>query len=123
METILISTENIKTNESHQLIPDLPQKLGVRSSNKQIALQNFRNYYTWKSKRQLHTNNKQKIITPTWNDESELPERSCSVEDILDYNEYLIKKHEKLPTNPPIHIYINRINDRLMFKIKDTNIS
>ena len=29
------------------------------------------------------------------------------------------KKHETLPTNPPIHIYINRINNRLVFKIKD----
>ena len=29
------------------------------------------------------------------------------------------KKYEKLPTNPPIHIYINRITNRLIFKIKD----
>ena len=31
----------------------------------------------------------------------------------------MIKRHETLPTIPPIHIYINRINNRLMFKIKD----
>ena len=29
------------------------------------------------------------------------------------------KKHEALPTNPPVYIYINRINNRLVFKIKD----
>ena len=29
------------------------------------------------------------------------------------------KKHETLPTNPSIHIYINRINNKLVFKIKD----
>ena len=29
------------------------------------------------------------------------------------------KKHEKFPNNRPIHIYINRINNRLMFKIKN----
>ena len=29
------------------------------------------------------------------------------------------KKYEKLPTNPPIHIYTQRINNRLIFKIKD----
>ena len=29
------------------------------------------------------------------------------------------KKHEKLTTIPPIYIYINRINDRLVLKIKD----
>ena len=28
-------------------------------------------------------------------------------------------KHETLPTNPPIHIYINRINNKLVLKIKD----
>ena len=29
------------------------------------------------------------------------------------------KKHETLITNPPIHIYINRINNRSVFKIKE----
>ena len=29
------------------------------------------------------------------------------------------KKHKTLPNNPPINIYINRINSRLVFKIKD----
>ena len=33
--------------------------------------------------------------------------------------EYIIKKHETLTTIPPIHVYINRINNRLVFKIKD----
>ena len=42
-----------------------------------------------------------------------------SVSDIQDYIEYIIKKLETLTTNPPIHIYINRINNRLVFKIKD----
>ena len=31
----------------------------------------------------------------------------------------IIKKHETLTTLPPIHVYINRINNRLVFKIKD----
>ena len=31
----------------------------------------------------------------------------------------MIKKHETLLTNSPIHIYTNRINNRLVFKIKD----
>ena len=28
-------------------------------------------------------------------------------------------RYETLPTNHPIHIYINRINNRLVFKIKN----
>ena len=31
----------------------------------------------------------------------------------------VIKNHEILTTIPPIHVYINRINNRLVFKIKD----
>ena len=42
-----------------------------------------------------------------------------SVSDIQDYIEYIIEKHETLTTVPPIHFYIHRINDRLVFKIKD----
>ena len=39
--------------------------------------------------------------------------------DIQNYIEYNIKKHEALTTVPPIHVHINRINKRLVFKIKD----
>ena len=38
---------------------------------------------------------------------------------IQDCIEYIIKKHETLTEIPPIHVYINRINNRLVFKIKD----
>ena len=38
---------------------------------------------------------------------------------IKDCIEYIRKKHEELPTNPSIHIYITRINNRLVFKIED----
>ena len=30
-----------------------------------------------------------------------------------------VKQKQKTSTNPPIHIYINRINNKLEFKIKD----
>ena len=47
-----------------------------------------------------------------------MPDGSYSVSDIQDYIEYIINKHKILPTIPPIHVYINRINNRLVFKIK-----
>ena len=62
---------------------------------------------------------KLKIIAPTSNDDFELSDISYSVSDIQDYVEYIIKKHETLTTIPPIHAYINIINTRLVFKIKD----
>ena len=49
----------------------------------------------------------------------ELVDGSYSVSDIQDYIKYIIKKHETLTAIPPIHVYINRINSRLLFKIKN----
>ena len=48
-----------------------------------------------------------------------LPDVAYSVSDIQDYIEYIIKKHETLTTNPPIHVSISRSNNILVFKIKD----
>ena len=39
--------------------------------------------------------------------------------DIQDYIEYIIKKHETLTAISPVYGYINRINNRSEFKIKD----
>ena len=38
---------------------------------------------------------------------------------IQEYIEFIIKKHKTLTTIPLIHVYINRINNRLVFNIKD----
>ena len=38
--------------------------------------------------------------------------------DIEDYFEYIIKKHKTIADNPPIHIYVNKINNRIVFKKK-----
>ena len=35
---------------------------------------------------------------------------------IQDYIKYITKKHEALTAIPPIHVYINRINNRLVFE-------
>ena len=53
------------------------------------------------------------------NDELELPDGSYSASDIQDYIEYNSSKHKTLKVIPPIHVYINRTNHRLEFKIKD----
>ena len=58
------------------------------------------------------------MIAQVRNDEFELPDSCYSVSDIQDYIEDIIKKHETLTTIPHIHVYINRINNRLVFKIK-----
>ena len=55
-------------------------------------------------------------MAPTWNDWFELPGSFYSVSDIQDYIECIRKKHETLPNNPRIHIYINKTNNRLVLK-------
>ena len=52
------------------------------------------------------------------NDEFNLPDDSCSISDIQDYFEFIIKKHETLTENPPIQIYPNKIKNRIVFKVK-----
>ena len=60
-------------------------------------------------------NNTLKIIAQRWNDEFELPDGSYSVSDIQDCIKYIIRKHKKLRKILSIHVYINRINNRLVF--------
>ena len=60
------------------------------------------------------------MIAPTWNDEFESPDGLYSVSNIQDYTKYFIKKHETLTTVPCIHVHTNRINNRLVFKVKET---
>ena len=43
---------------------------------------------------------------------------SYSIANIQDYFEFIIKKHETLAKNPPVQIYINRIKNRIVFKMK-----
>ena len=119
MKTIFMNTENSKTDEPHKFVLNLSQRLDLRSLDKYVAYENLSVYSLWKNIRKQYPNHKLQIIAPTWNDEFELPDGSYSLLDIQDYIEYIIKNHETLTAIPPIHFYINRINDRLMFKIKD----
>ena len=48
----------------------------------------------------------------------DLPEGSCSIADIQDYFEFIIKKHETLTENPPVECYPNKIKNIIVFKIR-----
>ena len=39
--------------------------------------------------------------------------------DNQDYIEHITKKHKTLTSIPPVHVYINRIYNILVFKIED----
>ena len=66
-----------------------------------------------------YNNNQFKISAPTWSEEFELPDGSYLISDIQDYFEYILKKHNENVDNPPIKIYVNKIENRTTFKIKN----
>ena len=113
-----MNTENSKTNEPHRFRLSLADKVNLKDPSKNMALANLSIYYTWKNIKSAYNNNKFKISAPTWNDEFDLPDGSYSIEDIQDYIEFIIKKHETLDKNPAIQIYQNKIKKRIVFKVK-----
>ena len=119
MDTIFTNSENSKTSENNVLVLKLTEKLDLRRGQKTIALSNLSIYYTWKNVKSSYNNNKFKISAPTWSEEFELPDGSYSVSDIQDCFEYILKKHSESVANPSIRMYINRIENRTTFKIKN----
>ena len=65
-----------------------------------------------------YNSNKFKISALISNDKFELPDRLYSISDIQDYFEYILKKHGENIDNPSIRIYVNKIENRITFKIK-----
>ena len=61
-------------------------------------------YYTGKNVKSAYKNNKFKISVSTWDDTFDLSDDSYSIEDIQDYFEFIVKKHENLTENPPVQI-------------------
>ena len=118
MDTIFIKTENSRTSEYHVLVLKLTHKLDLRRGEKRVALSNLGIYYIWKNVKSSCNNNKFKISAPTWSDGFELRDGSYSIFDIPDYFEHILKKHSKNVDNSSIRIYVNKIENRITFKIK-----
>ena len=113
-----MNTLNSKINESNKFMYQFTDKLNLKYPNKNMALANLSIYYTWKDIKSEYNNNEYKISAPTWNDEFDLPDGSYYVSDIQVYFEYIIKKRETIADNPPVQIYVNKIKNRIVFKIK-----
>ena len=113
-----MNLENSKTSKPDVLILNLTDNLYLERNEKRIALSNLSIYYAWNNIKSSYKNNKYKISAPTWNNKFELPNGSYSVSNIQNYLEYILKKHGEKTDNPPIRIYVNRKDNRIMFKIK-----
>ena len=114
-----MNSENSKMSKPHVLILSLTNKLDLRIGEKIIALWNLSIYYSWKNIKSSYNNNKFKISAQTWNDKIELSDGSYSVSDIEDYFECTLKKHGENTDKPSIQLYVNEIENRVTFKIKN----
>ena len=114
MDTIFTNTENSRTPKYHVLVLKLTDKLDLRRGQKRVALSNL----TRKNIKSSYNNNKFKISAPTWSDRFELPDGLYSIPDIVDYFEYILKKHSENFDNPSIRIYVNKLKVELHLKLK-----
>ena len=96
MEAIFMNTENSQANEPHKFRLTLADKLNLKDPSKNMPLPKLSIYYTWKNIKSAYHNNKFKISAPTWNDEFDLPDGSCSITDIQDYFEFVSLRNTKL---------------------------
>ena len=116
METIFMNSRNSKTSEAHRFSLDLTDKRNLKDPKKNMALTNLSIYYTWINTKSEYSNNKFRISAPTWNDI--LIYLMIPIADIQVYFEFIIKKHETLTETPAVQIYVNKIKNRIVFKIK-----
>ena len=114
-----MNSENSKTLKPNVLILKLTNKLNLRFGKKVIVLSNLIIYYTWKNIKSSYNNNKFKISAPRRNDKFELPDGFYSISDIQDYFGRILKKHGEDIDKPLVQIYVNKIENRVTFKIKN----
>ena len=119
MEIIFMNSENSKTSEYDLLVLKLTDKLDLERGQKSLALLNLSIYYTSKNIKSSYKNNKFKISAPTWSNKFELPDGPYSISDIQNYCEFILKKHSENVDNPSIKRYVNKIENRVTFKIKN----
>ena len=120
MEIFFIDTKNSKTTDSNKFRLYFTNKLDLRG-NKTVSLLNLSIYYTWKNIKEEYNNNTFRLSSPTWSQELTLKDGPYTIEDIQDVFLWVVKKHETDITSSeesPILIYPNRIENRIIFKVK-----
>ena len=92
--------------------------MNLRKSDEGVTFLGLSINHTSKNIKTLYRNNEFRISGATLDEEFELPDGSYSVSDIQGYFQCIIKKHETLEDNPPVQIYVNKIQNRVTFNIK-----
>ena len=110
--------ENSKTSDPRRLLLNLSDKINLKRRDKYITLSNLSIYHTGENMKKSFKNTKFKISAPTWKEEFKLPNGSYSVSDIQYYLKYILKKHDTVTDNPSVMTYVNKVKNRIIFKIK-----
>ena len=87
-----MNSKNGKISDPQRLLLNFSEKIDLKRSDKYVALSNLSIYHTWKNIKKSYKNNKLKISVPTWNNEFEIPHRSCSISGIQDYFGFMGKR-------------------------------
>ena len=95
-----MNSGNIKFSDPHKLVLNLADKTDFKRSDKHVALSNISVFTVKTPKSHINT--------------LEIPDGSCCISNIQYYFEYI----KKLTDYPPIQIYINKIINRITFKIQ-----
>ena len=118
MDTIFRNSENNKTSKPNVLILKLTDKLDLRRGEKGIALSNISIYYTWKA----HTiiiNLKYQLQHGVINSNYQIDHILYHIFKIICvYIICILRKRNENIDNPSIKIYVNKIENRITFKIK-----
>ena len=117
MNTRQINSEKSKTSDRHKLTLNLRDKIRLKIRDKYLTLSNLSICFTWENIKKLLKNSKSKTLVPMLNNKIDLPDRSNSVSDIQLYFDYVINKCETPIDNPRIRICVNKIENRVTFKL------
>ena len=115
MDAIFMNPEKSKTSKSHVLILQLNDKSDLRRGEKSVALSNGSIYYTWKNIKSSYKNNlKYQLQHGMINLNYQVDHILCQIFKII---LSIFLKNNKSIDSLPIRIYVNKIGNRITFKI------
>ena len=111
-DTIFMHSKNSKISDHHKLLVNISNKINLNRSDKYVALSN------------LYMENNKKIIQKKQNLKYQLERVIINLNYLIfctghqDYFEHIIKNYITMTDNPPIRLYVNKIEYRITFEIK-----
>ena len=114
-----MNSENSKNSELLVLILKLTYMLDLRIGEKAIALSNLSIYYIWRNIKSSYNNNEFKISGPKgmMNLNYRMDRIVCQIFKII--SNTFKKKHGENTNKLSVEIYVNKIENRVRFKIKN----